>query len=202
MLRAPGKVKSEELPERLPARYAAMYPLATMWGGDWHPYRVDTPMAQIGLCLDVEDVLACNKAAFLADIVAQNEFSATDVSQFNAFQHILLAANLTAFLGPVDARAILDAHENIRGGTPFGPWDEARMMDLINNEVGIDIGVQMIDQDDSLIGLQEAPFLSSDALIFREPVLAQATYQAIVDGRAVWLDEPLVPLPKRDTPSR
>jgi RHS repeat-associated protein len=66
----------------------------------------------------------------------------------NGRRHVLLAALLTWQFGEGRAREVLEAHENIRGGKLVAgqEFNDFRMTDLINNESGIELGIQFRDQ--------------------------------------------------------
>jgi hypothetical protein len=72
----------------------------------------------------------------------------------NAQKHVLLAATLTWVYGEDHAREILYAHENILHGELLEgqEFDEFRQMDLVNNEVGIQLGLEMISQHGGIDG--------------------------------------------------
>jgi hypothetical protein len=66
----------------------------------------------------------------------------------NGRRHVLLAALLTWQFGEERARSVLEAHENIRDGELLAgqDFDDRRMTDLINNEIGIALGKQFRDE--------------------------------------------------------
>jgi hypothetical protein len=64
----------------------------------------------------------------------------------NARQHLYIAAQLVLQFGEKGGREILNAHESIYTENGdlnlYAGWNDARKMDLINNEVGIAIGLE------------------------------------------------------------
>jgi hypothetical protein len=64
----------------------------------------------------------------------------------NARQHLYIAAQLVLQFGEMGGREILNAHESIYTENGdlnlYAGWNDARKMDLINNEVGIAIGLE------------------------------------------------------------
>ena len=42
--------------------------------------------------------------------------------------------------------SVLDAHENIVGNVRYGHLDETRAMDLFNNQLGLELGEQMLTE--------------------------------------------------------
>jgi hypothetical protein len=71
----------------------------------------------------------------------------------NGRRHVIVAAMLTWEFGEDRAREILEAHENIRDGVllPGQEFNDYRMVDLINNEIGISIGRQFQQEHGSII---------------------------------------------------
>jgi hypothetical protein len=89
-----------------------------------------------------------------------------DRSLGNAQKHVLLAATLTWVHGEECAREILLAHENILDGELLDgqTFDAARQMDLVNNEIGIQLGVETI----AMYGGTEGEYWLSDIFPYLE----------------------------------
>jgi hypothetical protein len=100
-----------------------------------------------------------------------------------------LAARLTADVGPERARELLDMHEAIDDGELHGHFRLDRQMDVINNDVGIQIRIEIRDE----LSTNERLFYGLGTGGFQE----DATYspqeldrlmdQAIESGNAVWI---------------
>jgi RHS repeat-associated protein len=112
----------------------------------------------------------------------------------NATQHMFIAARLVVAYGDEGkAREVLNMHESILEleGELFlhAGWNDERKMDIINNEVGIAIGLDVLDrwgeeQTACLMGTcgSSGGFAEADAVAYLE---AQAQL-AIDNGQAVW----------------
>ncbi|MFI9557754.1 RHS repeat domain-containing protein [Nonomuraea endophytica] len=117
-------------------------------------YRgVSTNEAERRLCFEgsVSRVEMCAMARQAADMANAQHHVPGDGLLFgegpsNAQLHTAFAAYLVIQLGSVEsARLVLEAHENIYEGELLGPLDAARKMDLINNEIGLGIGQDILD---------------------------------------------------------
>lgn len=107
----------------------------------------------------------------------------------NARTHMELAARLTEDVGPERARELLDMHEAIDDGELHGHFRLDRQMDVINNDVGIQIRIEIRDE----LSTNERLFYGLGTGGFQE----DATYspqeldrlmdQAIESGNAVWI---------------
>ena len=95
----------------------------------------------------------------------------------NAQKHILLAAALTWSRGEEEAREILDAHENIVNGRLLDGqgFGVHRQMDLINNETGIQLGLDTLAQH----GDPWAPHFFQDVFPHLEKQVASGMYQPV-----------------------
>jgi RHS repeat-associated protein len=193
---APGKTEPTDLDDKLPDKYRDMYPGTAQFDEDVRFSGV--PLMQISLCLKVANAVTCNKARVIGNWVAGDALSSTDTSQYNAYQHILLAATLTAYLGEHNARPILDAHENISVNGANGPWPADRLMDIINNEVGIEIGNQLIREDAISMEIQDRLLIVPENYWASGVHLRIAAFEAVKYGRGVFLKDPEFPLPKRE----
>lgn len=73
---------------------------------------------------------------------------------------MLLAALLTWQFGEDRARGVLEAHEYIRDGELLNgqDFDNLRMTDLINNELGIALGLQFANEFGGASPYVEIPF--------------------------------------------
>ena len=100
-----------------------------------------------------------------------------------------LAARLTVDLGPDRARELLDMHEAIDEGELHGHFGLDRQMDVINNDVGISIGIQIRDElsanEQIFYGLGTGGF-QEDAT-YSPQELEQMMDEAIENGDAVWI---------------
>ena len=83
----------------------------------------------------------------------------------NGRRHVLLAALLTWQFGEGRARDVLEAHENIRDGQLLAgqEFGDLRMTDLINNELGITLGLQFSEEFGGAGPEVEIPFTFDDA---------------------------------------
>ena len=130
--------------------------------------------------------------------------------QENARQHIYIAARLVVAMGEDRARTILNMHESILkedGTLTLGAaWNDARKMDVINNEVGVSIGLEVLDRYGEpgeacsmATCVLAGGFYDDDAVGYLE----QRTTQVIDSGRAVWIGSNCLPscAPKESAPS-
>lgn len=84
---AMGWTPAEYLPGMLPDRHRGAYVSSAGYGADVRLAGV--PLMQIDLCLSVSNLVTCNKARTIANWVSSDAASSTDLSQYNAFQHML-----------------------------------------------------------------------------------------------------------------
>jgi RHS repeat-associated protein len=145
----PNQVMSSQLDALLP-----------QWASDIKVLRMDaTEMSnfddgQISGAIQDDWVWSNKRFAFRAEQERSWVYSQPDVGggegPENARQHLYIAARLTVEFGEKDARTILNVHEGIRlengNYNEYAGWNDARKMDLINNEVGIEIGLEVLDR--------------------------------------------------------
>lgn len=185
-----GLIDERDLDRRLPERHRGLRsPLDPAADDPVSTFRGTTlTAAEGGICDSISAAALCNTTENIAKLVQELHRLAPDRGRTNASQHMMWAALLTVELGPEQARLMLDAHENISAGKALGTLDAARRMDLINNELGVEIGTQIVSgfNRGDYVDVDNGRFLlhPEEGWVQNEVVLR---VNATLDTRAVWL---------------
>jgi RHS repeat-associated protein len=197
-----GLVSPSLLSDMLPDRHQGLAGAATDVPGGYREYGPDkiklTPTeGEIDVCVGLRSFGTYINCAVHAVNGFLTPGTPNDSSE-NARTHMTLAAKLTIALnGDVEAaRELLDAHEMIvQGELVADSMNDARMMDLINNELGVQIGLDYLEYERS-VGESMAQCMceAGMALAGIEPAssaeyIYTATSSIIERQGAVWLVE-------------
>ena len=181
-VRDPGVTQREDISDRLPERYRPF--LERGRGGDkakvgYYTQEIEPgedlrcALKRSGCVWEAFGLWKLKNDVEASSILADNR----DGTLGNAQKHILLAAALTWSRGEAEAREILEAHENIVNGRLLEGqgFDEHRQMDLINNETGIQLGLDTL----ALHGEPWDPYFFQDVFPYLEQQVALGMYQPV-----------------------